>query len=50
MWYWLGQGLLGGTMQGLCVDAGQISHIAFTRAGVVGVAAAEAEYHTTTRE
>ena len=42
MWYWLDLGLLGGTMQGLCQDAGETPHVAFTGAGVVGIAAAEA--------
>ena len=39
---WQGQGLLGGTMQGLCLDVGEMPHVAFTGAGVVGVVAAEA--------
>ena len=47
---WQGQGLLGGTMQGLCLDVGETSHVAFTGAGVAGVAAAEADHRTTTRE
>ena len=42
MWYWHGQGLLGGTMQGLCLDVGEMPHVAFTGAGVVGIATAEA--------
>ena len=42
MWYWLGQGLLGGTKQGLCLDVGKMPPVAFTGAGVVGIAAAEA--------
>ena len=29
-------------MQGLCLDVGEMPHVAFTGAGVVGVAAAEA--------
>ena len=57
---WQGQGLLGGTMQGICLDVGETPHVAFTGAGtphvaftgagVAGVAAAEAEHRTTTRE
>ena len=29
-------------MQGLCLDVGKMPHATFTRAGVVGIAAAEA--------
>ena len=47
---WQGQGLLGGTMQGLCLDVGKAPHVAFTAAGVAGVAAAEADHRTTSRE
>ena len=47
---WQGQGLLGGTMQGLCLNVGEMTHVAFTGAGVVGVAAAEADHRTKSRE
>ena len=41
---WQGQGLLRGTVQGSILQVtGETSHIAFTGAGVVGIAAAEAE-------
>ena len=40
---WQGQGLLGGTVQGLNLQVtGETPHVAFTGAGVVGIAAAEA--------
>ena len=47
---WQGQGLLRGTMQGLCLVVGETPHVAFTGAGVAGVAAGEADHRTTTRE
>ena len=37
-------------MQGLCLDVGEVPHVAFTGAGVAEVAAAEADHRTTTRE
>ena len=39
---WQGQGLLAGTMQGLCLDVGETPYVAFTGAGVEGTAMAEA--------
>ena len=45
-----GQGLLGGMMQGLCLDVGEMPHVAFTGAGVAGVDVVEADHRTTTRE
>ena len=48
---WQGQGLLGGTVQVSILQViGETSHVAFTGAGVVGVAATEADHRTTTRE
>ena len=42
-WIWQGQGLLGETVQGSLLQVtGVTSHVAFTGAGVVGIAAAEA--------
>ena len=44
---WQAQGLLGVMMQGLCLDVGEVPHVAFTGAGV---AAAEADHRTATRD
>ena len=45
---WQGQGLVRGTIQGLCLDVGEMPHVAFMGAGVGGVAAGEAYHRTMT--
>ena len=47
---WQGQGSLGGAMQGLYLDVGEMRHVSFMGAGIAVVAAAEADHRTTTRE